>query len=253
MNVNKEILNFKRDNKDHQNTNINDDTFTKQKNKKQKIKSNLNIENEKEINITHINNSIEIEKSTIIIPKSINISKIPTKISNENEISNEKFFMYILNGDIYNINKTLDSGIIYDINMKDSECGFTSLHMACHEGNIEVAQLILNNGGNMKLETDFGFTAFHLACQKGHLDIVKLLAEKGMDIHLKSKYGYSGTKLAKEYGHMNVNTYLTATKICIVCNKPARSRCSHCSTRYCSSDCQLIDWKKHKKICKKNK
>lgn len=246
MNLNKEIINLKRDNQ------IDDSSIIKQKNKKQKInKLNIENENEKEININHVNNSIEIEKSTIIIPKSINISKIPKIVTNENEISNQKFFSFVLNGDIYNINKLLDSGN-YDINMRENECGFTILHMACHEGLIEVAELILNNGGNMYLETDFGFTAFHIACQKGYLNIVKLLVEKGMDKSLKSKYGYTGSQLAKEYGNMKVFNFFTTSKICIVCNKPSKSRCSKCSTRYCSSECQLNDWKNHKKICKKN-
>mmetsp|Transcript_26520 Transcript_26520/g.25381 ORF Transcript_26520/g.25381 Transcript_26520/m.25381 type:complete len:470 (+) Transcript_26520:206-1615(+) len=35
------------------------------------------------------------------------------------------------------------------------------------------------------------------------------------------------------------------------CNKPARSQCSVCLKEwYCSSECQGVDWKEHRKICK---
>lgn len=42
-------------------------------------------------------------------------------------------------------------------------------------------------------------------------------------------------------------------KICVNCGTKSENmkKCSQCkSARYCSSECQRADWKKHKKICK---
>ena len=37
---------------------------------------------------------------------------------------------------------------------------------------------------------------------------------------------------------------------CEECGKPALQRCSKCKhSWYCSRDCQLRQWKKHKKLC----
>lgn len=40
-------------------------------------------------------------------------------------------------------------------------------------------------------------------------------------------------------------------ELCPLCDQPSRNRCTGCYlTRYCSKECQLAHWKKHKKTCK---
>lgn len=40
-------------------------------------------------------------------------------------------------------------------------------------------------------------------------------------------------------------------ELCPFCEQPSRNRCTGCYvTRYCSKECQLAHWKKHKKTCK---
>ena len=42
--------------------------------------------------------------------------------------------------------------------------------------------------------------------------------------------------------------------LCPLCDQPSRNRCTGCYViRYCSKECQLAHWKKHKKICKETK
>ena len=41
----------------------------------------------------------------------------------------------------------------------------------------------------------------------------------------------------------------TETRHCHVCGKVAKQRCSGCTTRYCSKECQRKDWKSHKRMC----
>ena len=36
---------------------------------------------------------------------------------------------------------------------------------------------------------------------------------------------------------------------CIICKKETMNKCSTCGERYCSKDCQRVDWIEHKKRC----
>ena len=41
-------------------------------------------------------------------------------------------------------------------------------------------------------------------------------------------------------------------KECAVCSKPSSKFCKSCKARfYCSQECQIADWKEHKKFCPK--
>jgi len=38
--------------------------------------------------------------------------------------------------------------------------------------------------------------------------------------------------------------------VCNRCGQGARKRCANCEkARYCSRDCQRLDWSEHKKVC----
>jgi hypothetical protein len=41
-------------------------------------------------------------------------------------------------------------------------------------------------------------------------------------------------------------------KLCGNCKEPAKSKCQFCPVKYCSRECQVADWKKHKKTCQEN-
>lgn len=47
-----------------------------------------------------------------------------------------------------------------------------------------------------------------------------------------------------------IKEQLANNKLCYVCYKRTKNRCQGCKVKYCSSNCQLCDWKQHKTICK---
>ena len=77
------------------------------------------------------------------------------------------------NDDI-NIGTSSTSGMV---NSKD-DMGMTALHVACAEGNVSIATLLLDHGANI-LEADWnGETALHFGCKHGQKDIVKFILNK---------------------------------------------------------------------------
>jgi hypothetical protein len=49
----------------------------------------------------------------------------------------------------------------------------TPLHFASFFGHSEVFKLLCNHGDNPGTKTNIGLTALHLACHNGHLEVVK--------------------------------------------------------------------------------
>jgi len=55
----------------------------------------------------------------------------------------------------------------------------------------------------------------------------------------------------KENADIDLTKLQHSYTICNLCKKDATSQCSKCkTTRYCSKECQISDWDRHKKICK---
>ena len=61
----------------------------------------------------------------------------------------------------------------------ECDSGTTALHMACHEGHIEVVKEILKFAPNLSQVDDGHYNALQLACSSKHLDIVKELISNG--------------------------------------------------------------------------
>ncbi|XP_050503639.1 ankyrin-1-like [Diabrotica virgifera virgifera] len=105
-----------------------------------------------------------------------------------------------------------------DINVEDIHY-LTPLHLACREGNLEIVQLLLENGAvcnlkerfwtysplhwsetnylkiikyfiNIGVDLNFGTsqecTVLHVACKRGEIEIVKFLIENGADVNKKT-------------------------------------------------------------------
>jgi ankyrin repeat protein len=139
-----------------------------------------------------------------------------------------------------------------DINIKNND-RHTGLYIASRENNLDIVKLLIANGADINLKKLLELTPFHIACMLGNVKVVKYLIRKGVDITQETTEGdgINGFYLACANNKQNIIELLTdrLNRVCIVCNKPSRNRCKNCEMRYCSSECQLIDWKKHKTIC----
>jgi ankyrin repeat protein len=82
--------------------------------------------------------------------------------------------------------------------------GCTPLHIACENGHIEVARLLVEAGADKdKVSTD-GSTPLYVACEQGHIEVVQLLVEAGSDTEKALADGCTPLYVACECGHTKV-------------------------------------------------
>lgn len=65
--------------------------------------------------------------------------------------------------------------------------GRTPLHAAAEAGRADCVEFLLNNRADIAAFTDTGFTAFHLACRNGRVAVAKLLIDRGVDAFVETK------------------------------------------------------------------
>jgi ankyrin repeat protein len=90
-----------------------------------------------------------------------------------------------------------------NVDHKD-EVGQTPLQLDTNEGNLTIAEYLLDKGANMELSSNRGHTAILLAVFKGHTDIVGRLLEKGASMNVKDEGGNTLLVVAVSKGHMNI-------------------------------------------------
>ncbi|XP_062551432.1 ankyrin repeat domain-containing protein 49 [Armigeres subalbatus] len=64
--------------------------------------------------------------------------------------------------------------------------GYTPLHKACYNNNIEMAKLLLQYGANPNARTEMGWTPLHSACKWNNAECVSLLLQHGANINAAS-------------------------------------------------------------------
>jgi len=134
--------------------------------------------------------------------------------------------------------------------------GFTPLHAACCRGYIDTALMLIEHGASLSVKDELGSTPLHVACFVGHMDGARMLIEQGSNLTDTDDRGQRPIDVALRHGHSNLAAMLKEKFVCagLECLKPPTSQCSRClRTFYCSKECQLADWRKHKKSCRKKK
>ena len=102
-----------------------------------------------------------------------------------------------------------------DVNRGQAE-DFTPVHYACHRGNLEILQLLLDSGGNLNVVSKKGVTCLHLACGSGKLEMARFLIEV-QQFSPEVVTIISGSKpihMAAKSGDIEIMKYLISKRNC---------------------------------------
>lgn len=74
------------------------------------------------------------------------------------------------------------------VHAKDED-GYTPLHRACYNNNIELAKLLIQHGADVNALTDFKWTPLHSSCQWSNNKCVAMLLQYGADVNARTDGG----------------------------------------------------------------
>lgn len=100
----------------------------------------------------------------------------------------------------------VDAGV--DINYQDEQ-GETALHVAARFGHDECAQILLDGTRHQKADTElaeatYGWTPLFIACVDGALEVAKLLVAAGADLERFDSSGWTAKEHAALRGHLDI-------------------------------------------------
>jgi ankyrin repeat protein len=142
-----------------------------------------------------------------------------------------------------------------DINTPD-KYGMTPIMHSPKMWNMDVVTLLIEHGADINKPNNDGVTLVIFAANDGNTGLIKALYKLGAD--MKPDWQCSITEIAQDRKNTKALQLIDKilaklTKECEFCSS-SRKRlkvCGKCEkVRYCSRECQLQDYKKHKKECK---
>lgn len=142
-----------------------------------------------------------------------------------------------------------------NVNTPNSD-GATPLFVGVQSGHVEVVKALPKLGANVNTPANNGATPVHIAAHNGNTKVIKALYKLGADMKPTS-YICSIAEVAEQLDHpkalqLIVKILNKLTDKCEFCGCSSKrlKRCATClKACYCSSGCQLQDWRKHKKRC----
>src|SRR5690348_11415250 len=75
-----------------------------------------------------------------------------------------------------------------DANVSEAD-GSTALHVAAQRDNLEIANLLLASGANVKAATRYNITPLSLACTNGNAAMIESFLKRGADPNSASEQG----------------------------------------------------------------
>jgi ankyrin repeat protein len=141
-----------------------------------------------------------------------------------------------------------------DLNTPDED-GITPVYVAANHGHLDVVKTLVKFGADLNTPTNDGSTPVLGAAQEGHADVIKLLYKRGANMKPDST-SLSIKQLAQKKNHTQAVEMIDK-----ILNKLTNKKCDYCGSssyrlkvcsmcwkgRYCSRQCQVQDYKKHKK------
>lgn len=88
-----------------------------------------------------------------------------------------------------------------DVNFK-GENGWTPLHFACLNGNIDLVNTFLFEQADIDAETGLNHTSLHVAAQKGYADLVQVLINAGADFNARDIFQNTALHYASQNGNI---------------------------------------------------
>ena len=91
------------------------------------------------------------------------------------------------------------------INVNEKGIGFTLLHVACEEGNLPIAEILLENGADIDaIDVVLKWTSLDIAVWKENTSIVKLLLKNGCKTHVRDFEGMTALEMAMKEHYIDV-------------------------------------------------
>lgn len=107
------------------------------------------------------------------------------------------FHQAVLEGDTTKVKFILKYGQGIRVN-QPNKYGLTALQQACIDGNLTLANFLLECGADLKVVDSQGRSALHLASEEGHLDLVSLLVNSACaDVNVRDSLGRKAVDVAK--------------------------------------------------------
>ncbi|KAL8758200.1 MAG: hypothetical protein Q9199_001663 [Rusavskia elegans] len=107
-----------------------------------------------------------------------------------------------------------------------SDGGWTALHNAAEKGFEDVASLLLDWEADVNATTSSGMTPLHWCARNGHIDLVKLLLrQQGIRVHRKDSFEETPMLGAAQNGHIDIAQLLSPTNDGANLSHPARAAC----------------------------
>ncbi len=120
------------------------------------------------------------------------------------------FTVAAIEGDAKKVKALIDEGL--KVNASNEGSNVSSMTFAALKGNVEVMDILIQNGGNVNLVEKDGITPIETAIAEGQVDVVKLLVENGADIHRKNKFGISPIQMMVSSSYDDIKKLVSDNK-----------------------------------------
>ncbi|MBB3693585.1 ankyrin repeat domain-containing protein [Sphingomonas sp. BK580] len=86
--------------------------------------------------------------------------------------------------------------------------GLTLLHDAAAEGQLRMAEVLIDRGARLEAKTGGGLTPMHLAAQSGDLPMIEMLARRGARLNATDRRGRTPLDQSIQHGHPEIADWL---------------------------------------------